>query len=57
MRRRGSYGHVINMVGLSGHRIPDGPQGGGFYAGALHAACFWGAGAAAALPPATASRR
>ena len=19
------------MVGLSGHRIPDGPQGGGFY--------------------------
>lgn len=33
MLRRGSYGHVINMVGLSGHRIPDGPQGGGFYCG------------------------
>lgn len=33
MMRRGSYGHVINMVGLSGHRIPDGPQGGGFYCG------------------------
>ena len=33
MTRRGSYGHVINMVGLSGHRIPDGPQGGGFYCG------------------------
>jgi hypothetical protein len=32
MKRRGSYGHIINMIGLSGHRIPDGPQGGGFYA-------------------------
>ncbi|KXZ54697.1 hypothetical protein GPECTOR_4g765 [Gonium pectorale] len=32
MKRRGSFGHVINMIGLSGHRIPDGPQGGGFYA-------------------------
>ena len=31
MKRRNSYGHIINMVGLSGHRIPDGPQGGGFY--------------------------
>ncbi|GFR45255.1 hypothetical protein Agub_g6361 [Astrephomene gubernaculifera] len=31
MRRRNSYGHIINMIGLSGHRIPDGPQGGGFY--------------------------
>ncbi|GFH14637.1 uncharacterized protein HaLaN_10734 [Haematococcus lacustris] len=31
MRRRGQWGHIINMVGLSGHRIPDGPQGGGFY--------------------------
>jgi len=31
MRRRGRWGHIINMVGLSGHRIPDGPQGGGFY--------------------------
>lgn len=31
MKRRGSYGHIINMVGLSGHRIPDGQQGGGFY--------------------------
>ena len=33
MMRRESYGHIINMVGLSGHRIPDGPQGGGFYCG------------------------
>lgn len=33
MLRRGTYGHIINMVGLSGHRIPDGPQGGGFYCG------------------------
>ena len=24
--RRDAYGHIINMVGLSGHRIPDGPQ-------------------------------
>ncbi|EFJ51130.1 hypothetical protein VOLCADRAFT_73358 [Volvox carteri f. nagariensis] len=32
MKRRGTYGHIINMIGLSGHRIPDGPQGGGFYA-------------------------
>ncbi|GIL48537.1 hypothetical protein Vafri_5038, partial [Volvox africanus] len=32
MKRRGSYGHIVNMIGLSGHRIPDGPQGGGFYA-------------------------
>lgn len=31
MRRRNKWGHIINMVGLSGHRIPDGPQGGGFY--------------------------
>lgn len=31
MRRRGRWGHIINMVGLSGHRIPDGPQGGSFY--------------------------
>ncbi len=31
MKRRSQWGHVINMVGLSGHRIPDGPQGGGFY--------------------------
>lgn len=31
MKRRGVYGHIINMVGLSGHRIPDGPTGGGFY--------------------------
>ncbi|KAG2499561.1 hypothetical protein HYH03_002506 [Edaphochlamys debaryana] len=31
MKRRGSYGHIVNMIGLSGHRIPDGPQGGGFY--------------------------
>ncbi|PNW78908.1 hypothetical protein CHLRE_09g394102v5 [Chlamydomonas reinhardtii] len=31
MKRRSSYGHIINMIGLSGHRIPDGPQGGGFY--------------------------
>lgn len=31
--RRGAYGHIVNMVGLSGHRIPDGPQGGGFYCG------------------------
>lgn len=33
MKRRNSYGHIINMVGLSGHRIPDGPAGGGFFAG------------------------
>lgn len=26
MKRRGQWGHIINMVGLSGHRIPDGPQ-------------------------------
>ncbi|KAG1665098.1 hypothetical protein FOA52_007789 [Chlamydomonas sp. UWO 241] len=33
MQARGVYGHIINMVGLSGHRIPDGPDGGGFYCG------------------------
>eukprot|EP00878_Enallax_costatus_P014239 GHUV01014894.1.p1 GENE.GHUV01014894.1~~GHUV01014894.1.p1 ORF type:complete len:536 (+),score=178.69 GHUV01014894.1:286-1893(+) len=27
MRRRGTWGHIINMVGLSGHRIPDAPAG------------------------------
>lgn len=32
MRRRNSWGHVINMVGLSGHRIPDAPAGGTFFA-------------------------
>jgi len=32
MRRRGSWGHVINMVGLSGHRIPDAAAGGTFFA-------------------------
>lgn len=37
MRRRNSYGHIINMVGLSGHRIPDGPQGGGFYCATKYA--------------------
>lgn len=31
MARRNSYGHIVNMVGLSGHRIPDAPQGGTFY--------------------------
>lgn len=31
MRRRGAWGHVINMVGLSGHRIPDAPAGGSFF--------------------------
>lgn len=32
MKRRNSYGHIVNLVGLSGHRIPDAPQGGSFYA-------------------------
>ncbi|KAI8466605.1 MAG: hypothetical protein J3K34DRAFT_433187 [Monoraphidium minutum] len=32
MRRRGEWGHVINMVGLSGHRIPDAAAGGSFFA-------------------------
>jgi NADP-dependent 3-hydroxy acid dehydrogenase YdfG len=32
MRRRNTWGHIINMVGLSGHRIPDGPAGGTFFA-------------------------
>lgn len=31
MKRRNSYGHIINMVGLSGHRIPDAAAGGTFY--------------------------
>ena len=26
MVARHSYGHIINIVGLSAHRIPDGPQ-------------------------------
>ncbi|KIZ01051.1 guanylate kinase 1 [Monoraphidium neglectum] len=32
MRRRGEWGHIINMVGLSGHRIPDAGAGGSFFA-------------------------
>lgn len=32
MRRRGEWGHIINMVGLSGHRIPDAAAGGSFFA-------------------------
>jgi hypothetical protein len=36
------YGHIINMVGLSGHRIPDGPDGGGFYCG-TKVGSFWAA--------------
>jgi NAD(P)-dependent dehydrogenase (short-subunit alcohol dehydrogenase family) len=32
MRRRNTWGHIINMVGLSGHRIPDAPAGGTFFA-------------------------
>jgi hypothetical protein len=32
MRRRGEWGHVFNMVGLSGHRIPDAAAGGSFFA-------------------------
>jgi NADP-dependent 3-hydroxy acid dehydrogenase YdfG len=32
MRRRNTWGHIINMVGLSGHRIPDAPVGGTFFA-------------------------
>jgi hypothetical protein len=32
MQRRSSWGHIINMVGLSGHRIPDAPAGGTFFA-------------------------
>jgi len=31
MRRRGEWGHVVNMVGLSGHRIPDAAAGGSFF--------------------------
>jgi NADP-dependent 3-hydroxy acid dehydrogenase YdfG len=37
MKQRGSYGHIINMTGLSSHRIPDGAQGGGFYCGTKYA--------------------
>lgn len=32
MQQRGSWGHIINMVGLSGHRIPDAAAGGTFFA-------------------------
>lgn len=37
MRRRGQWGHIINLVGLSGHRIPDAPAGGTFFAATKHA--------------------
>jgi len=31
MQKRSSWGHIINLVGLSGHRIPDAPAGGTFF--------------------------
>lgn len=31
MKRRGAWGHVFTMVGLSGHRIPDAAAGGSFF--------------------------
>jgi NADP-dependent 3-hydroxy acid dehydrogenase YdfG len=37
MQQRGTWGHIINMVGLSGHRIPDAPAGGTFFSASKHA--------------------
>ncbi len=37
MKRRGSYGHVINISSMSAHRVANGASGGGFYAATKHA--------------------
>lgn len=35
MKKRGHYGHIINISSMSGHRVP--PGGGAFYAATKHA--------------------
>eukprot|EP00884_Botryococcus_braunii_P022818 jgi/Botrbrau1/921/Bobra.0167s0034.1 len=37
MKRRGSFGHIINISSMSGHRVAFGGTGGGFYAATKHA--------------------
>ncbi|KAK9809154.1 hypothetical protein WJX72_010332 [[Myrmecia] bisecta] len=37
MKRRGTYGHIINVSSLSGHRVAHGASGGAFYAATKHA--------------------
>ena len=37
MKRRGQYGHIINISSMSGHRVPNGGSGGAFYAATKHA--------------------
>ena len=37
MKRRGQYGHIINISSMSGHRVPNGASGGAFYAATKHA--------------------
>jgi NAD(P)-dependent dehydrogenase (short-subunit alcohol dehydrogenase family) len=37
MKRRGSFGHIINISSLSGYRISLGGRGGGFYSATKHA--------------------
>ena len=37
MKRRGQYGHIINISSMSGHRVPNGASGGTFYAATKHA--------------------
>lgn len=37
MQRRGSFGHIINISSMSGHRVPDGAGGGSFYSATKYA--------------------
>ncbi len=37
MKRRGQFGHIINISSMSGHRVPNGASGGAFYAATKHA--------------------
>ncbi|KAK9798951.1 hypothetical protein WJX73_008977 [Symbiochloris irregularis] len=37
MKRRGEYGHIINVSSMAGHRIANAAQGGAFYSATKHA--------------------